>query len=82
MADASPTPDSSLLFQRPIQGADQCDEASPLQFPAAITGNAILRRADGDDTLVMSSAGMHVSFQIHFQDPVELLPHVVDIESD
>lgn len=52
-----------------------------LSCPAMVHRDNNLQCEDQNDT-GQSSVAMQVSFLIHLQDPVELLPHAVDIDSD
>lgn len=72
MPEGSPTPDSSLIFRRQLQPtSSQPDDSMPLG-PSVVNRDNILQHGD---------QAVQVSFLIHLQDPVELLPHVVDVDS-
>ena len=81
MPEGSPTPESSLTFRRQVQPTPPQPDDSLLHCPSVVNRDSTLEREDQDDT-GKSSVAMQVSFLIHLQDPVELLPHVVDIDSD
>lgn len=79
--DGSPTPESSLVFRRQVQPTPPQPDASLLHYPSAANTDNILQHGDREDT-GQSPVAMQVSFVIHLQDPVELLPHAVNIDSD
>lgn len=78
--DGSPTPESSLIFRHQTQPTSPQPDASLLHCPSVAHRENTLHRGDQDET-GKSSAAMQVSFLIHLQDPVELLPNVVNIDS-
>lgn len=81
MPDGSPNPESSMIFQRQIQPTSPQPDDCLLHSPAVVEQDKALQHKDQDDT-GQSSMAMQVSFLIHLQDPVELLPHVVNIDSN
>lgn len=81
MPDGSPNPESSVIFRRQVQPTSPQPDDSLLQCPAVVDRDNTLQHEDQDDT-GQSSVAMQVSFLIHLQDPVELLPHVVNMDSD
>ena len=80
MPDGSLTPESSLIFRRQVQPTSPHADASMLHCPSVVNMETTLQRGDRDEA-GQSSVAMQVSFLIHLQDPVELLPHVVNIDS-
>ncbi|XP_068161697.1 glucagon receptor-like isoform X2 [Antennarius striatus] len=80
MAGRSPNPDISQIFTHQVQqNYPQCDD-SLLNFPSVV--NRVNTLQHGSQSDIEQSAAMQVSFVIHLQDPVELLPNVVNVDSD
>lgn len=79
LPDGSPTPDSSQIFRRPVQPTYQQPVTSLLHSPSVVNRDNTLQCVDHDEA-GQSSVAMRVS--LHLQDPVELLPHVVNIDSE
>lgn len=80
MPDSSPSLESSQIFRCAVQPNSPQMCASLTHFPLTENrDNTFLKR---DNETGQSSVAMQVSFLIHFKDPVELLPHVVNTDSD
>lgn len=78
----SPNPDSSQMFRHvQILPSAPRPDVSLLHCPALVDQDNTLQHENPNDN-GQSSAAMQVSFVIHLQDPVELLPNVVNIVSD
>lgn len=81
MPDGSTTPESSQIFRRQIQPNSPQPANSLPQGPSVANQDDTLLHGDQDDN-GQSSVAMQLSFLIHLQDPVEVLPNVVNIDSD
>lgn len=81
MPDGSPTPDSSQNFRRQLLPTSPKPDVSLLHSPLVVNRDNILQGGNLDNN-GQSSVAMQVSFLVHLKDPVELLPHVVNTDSD
>lgn len=80
MPDGSPNRESSLFKHQAQPNCAQSGD-SLSHLPSVVDRDNTLRREDIDDA-GQSAVEMQVSVLIHLQDPVELLPHVVNIDAD
>lgn len=80
--DCSLSPGSARILRRQQPPTSPQPHASLQHFPSELEKDNIQSHVDQDAIGLDKSQGMQVSFLIHLKDPVELLPHVVNTDSD